>query len=88
MSKVLVAGWPGFFGSVAILRLLVARREVRSVRESSTTRAAEASAMVTVRDIQPRPDASLIAAVRSHHVRSLDAVAGSEFVDDRIRRRE
>lgn len=89
MSKVLVASWPGFFGSVAMLRLLVTRREVRTVQQTSATRAAEVSTKVTLRDIQPSPDASLIAADRRHHhVRSLDAVAGSEFVDDRIRRRE
>jgi hypothetical protein len=32
--------------------------------------------------------ASIIAADLDHHAESLDAVAGSEFVDDRIRLRE
>src|SRR5262245_1918182 len=49
MSKVLVASWPGFFGSVAMLRLLVTRREVRTVQQTSTTRAAEVSTKVTLR---------------------------------------
>jgi hypothetical protein len=41
-----------------------------------------------VREIQPSRGASIIAADLGHHAESLDAVAGSEFVDDRIRLRE
>jgi len=36
----------------------------------------------------PTRGASIIAADLDHHAESLDAVAGSEFVDDRIRLRE
>jgi hypothetical protein len=38
-----------------------------------------------VRDTQPSGEASSVAADLDHHAESLDAVAGSEFVDDRIR---
>jgi nucleoside-diphosphate-sugar epimerase len=88
MSKVLVTSWPGFFGSVAILRILAAGREVRTMEESPTTGGAEESAMVNAGDIQPSPGASFIAADRDQDVERLDTVAGSEFVDDRIRLRE
>jgi hypothetical protein len=38
-------------------------------------------------DVRPNPDASIIAADLDHHAECLDAVAGSKFVDDRIRLR-
>ena len=45
-------------------------------------------AMMDVREIQPSRGTSIIAAGLGDHAESLDAVAGSEFVDDRIRLRE
>ena len=87
MSRVLVTSWPGFFGSVAILRLLAASRAVRGIGDSPT-RGAREPPMVDARDVRPSPDASFIAADRDHHAERLDAAAGSEFVDDRIRLRD
>jgi hypothetical protein len=43
---------------------------------------------MNVGEIQPSREASIIAADLDRHAESLDAVAGSEFVDDRIRVRE
>jgi hypothetical protein len=56
--------------------------------EESPTRVPEEPATMDVREIQPSRGASIIAADLGHHAESLDAVAGSEFVDDRIRLRE
>lgn len=50
--------------------------------------AAEVREMVNVEDVQPDARVSLIAADRDHDGGRVDAVAGSEFVDDRIRLRE
>ena len=41
-----------------------------------------------IRRNEPGPRVPLIAADRDHDARRLDAVAGCEFLDDRIRRRE
>ena len=72
MNSVLATSGLGFFSRLANVRLLAAAREVRGMEES-LTRVAEELATMDVREVQPT---------------SLDAVAGSEFVDDRIRLRE
>jgi hypothetical protein len=87
MSRVLLTGGPGFFSRLANVRLLAATREVHGMEESRR-RLPEEPATMDVREVQPSRGASLIAADLDHHAESLDAVAGSEFVDDRIRRRE
>ena len=87
MSRILVTSRPGFFSLLANLRLLAAAREVRSTEESPT-RVPEEPATMDVREIQPSRGTSIIAAGPGHDAESLDAVAGSEFVDDRIRLRE
>jgi dihydroflavonol-4-reductase len=71
-------------GNRVILRLLAAGREVRAIVRSST-RAAEMRAILDAG--QDRPDArvSFIASDRDDDAERLDAVAGCEFVDDRIR---
>jgi nucleoside-diphosphate-sugar epimerase len=86
MSRLLATGGPGFVGSRVILRLLTAGREVRTVVESPTRRA-DVPAMATP-DAQPRADVSFIASARDLDAERLDAVAGSEYLDDRIRLRE
>jgi hypothetical protein len=69
MSRVL-AGGPGLGDSRVILRLLAAVREVRTVADTG--------------GVQPSARVSFIAPDRNHDVDMLDAVAGCEFVDDRI----
>ena len=86
MPKVLVTSRPGFFGRLVNLRLLRAAREVRRVEETPR-RVPEGPTTLDVREIQNR-GASIIAEDLDHYAESLDAVAGSEFVDDRIRLRE
>jgi len=87
MSRVLLTGRPGFFSRLANVRLLAATREVRGMEESRT-RVPEEPGTMDVREGQPNRGASIIAADLDRHAESLDAVAGSEFVDDRIRLRE
>jgi nucleoside-diphosphate-sugar epimerase len=85
MGNVLVTGGPGLVGSRVILRLLAAGRAVRTMLVSPT-HAAEARAVVdTDTDVRPGARLSVIAADRDHDASRLDAVAGGEFVDDRIR---
>jgi len=84
MNRVLVTGWPGLVRSRVILRLLAAGREVRTIVESPT-RTAEVRAALDTRDVQPGAHASFIATDRDHQAGRLDAAAGCEFVDDRIR---
>ena len=79
MSSVLATSGLGLFSRLANVRLLAATREVRGMEESRT---------IDGREIQPNRGASIIAADLDHRAESLDAVAGSEFVDDRIRLRE
>ena len=66
-----------------IFQLLAAFREVRTL-VGTPTRATELRAMLDAGDAQPTARASVIEAERGHGVEGLDAVAGSEFVDDRI----
>jgi len=77
ISRVLLTGGPGFFSRFADVRLLADTREVRGMKET-----------IDVREVQPNRGTSIIAADRDHDAGSLDAVAGSEYVDDRIRLRE
>jgi len=87
MRRVLVTSGPRFLGSRAILRLLTAGSEMRGMKEDKT-RAAEKPTTVVAGDVQRSPRASFIAARRDQDAESVDAIAGSEFVDDRIRLRE
>jgi hypothetical protein len=72
----------GVFGSRAMLSLLATGGEERE------RRAVEEPATVETGDVQPSPRASFSAADREEAADSVDAVAGSEFVDDRIRLQE
>jgi dihydroflavonol-4-reductase len=83
MSRVLVTGRPGLVGSRVILRLLSAGRELRTMM-GSPTHAAEVRAMVDTGGVRPGARVSFIAD-RGHDAGMVDAVAGSEFLDDRIR---
>ena len=87
ISRVLLTGGPGFFSRLANVGLLAAAREVRGMEESRT-RVPKETGTMDVREVQPNRGASIIAADLDHDAESLDAVAGSEFVDDRIRLRE
>ena len=58
------------------------RSQVRAI-ENSTTHAVEEPVAMDTGNV--RPDPASVAADRDHHAEGLDAVAGSEFVDDRIR---
>jgi len=86
MSRVLLAAAPGFFSRLAHVRLLAAR-DVRGVEETRTCVPGEPGTM-DAGEIQPSGGASIIAADLNPDAERLDAVAGSEFVDDRIRVRE
>lgn len=52
------------------------------------TRTTEMSALLDAGHVRPGARVSFIAAVGDHDAGTLDAVAGSEFVDDRIRLEE
>jgi hypothetical protein len=67
-----------------ILRLLTAGREVRTM-VVSPARAAETRAILDTGDVQPGTRVSFIASDPDDEEGRLDAIAGSEFVDDRIR---
>jgi nucleoside-diphosphate-sugar epimerase len=84
MSGVLVTVGTGQVGSRVILRLLAAVREARSMAGGST-RAAEVRTMANTRDVQPGARVSSIALDRNHDAGMVDAVAGCEFLDDRLR---
>jgi len=71
-------------GNRVILRLLAAGREVRAIVGGSTP-AAEMRAILDTGDDQPGARVSFIASDRDDDAERLDAVAGCEFVDDRIR---
>ena len=87
MIRVLWTSRPGLVSLFANVRLLVAAREVGSMEENPA-RVREKPETMGVREIQPTRGTSIIAAGLGHHAESLDVVAGSEFVDDRIRLRE
>jgi len=84
MSRALVTVGPRLAGSRVIVWLLAAGREVRTM-VGRPTRAAEVRAVVNTGDVQPGARVSLFNAADSDcYTVRLDAVAGSEFVDDRI----
>ena len=83
MSKVFETGGPDFVVPRAILRLLAAGREVGALF-GGPTRTAEVRAVVETAAVR----VSFVAAHRGHDRRWIDAVAGCEYVDDRIRLRE
>ena len=56
--------------------------------EANSTRESEESTTMGAQDVQPSRGASLLSADLDRHTESLDTVAGSEFVDDRIRLEE
>lgn len=84
MSRVLVTGGRGLVGSRVIPGLLAASRGLRTM-VGSPTRAAEVRTTGDTGDVQPGARVSFIAADRDHDAGRVDAVAGSEFLDDRIR---
>jgi hypothetical protein len=71
-------------GKRTIFRLLTGHREERTIVESPTSRA-EARATQDSGGVQPDAGVSAIASDRSDDAGRLDAAAGCEFVDDRIR---
>jgi nucleoside-diphosphate-sugar epimerase len=81
MSRVLVTSTPAVVASRVILRFLATCHQVRAVVESPT-RVAEVRAMLE------HPRVSFIAADSDNDAGRLDAAAGCEFVDDRLRLRE
>jgi hypothetical protein len=82
MSSVLVTSTPAVVASRVILRFLATCRQVRAIVESPT-HGAEVHAMLEPRKVHPGTRRSFIAAHSG-----LDAAAGCEFVDDRLRLRE
>lgn len=83
----LVASGRAFFSSRVILRLFADGSEAPGMDES-LSRAAEESASADAGDVQPGSRASFIAADHDQPAERVDVIAGSEFVDDRIRLRE
>ena len=86
ISRVLLTGGPGFFSRLANVRLLAATRELRGMEQSRTRVPMQHG--TRDREVQPNRGPSIVAADLDHDAQRLDAVAGSEFVDDRIRLRE
>ena len=82
MSTFLMTSTAAFFGSRAIRRFLGV--EVRI--ESSSTRAVEERVAMDAGNVRSGPASMELD--RYDRSERLDAVAGSEFVDDRIRLRE
>ena len=64
---------------------IAASDRASEVMVGSPTRAAEVRTGVDTGDVQPGARISFIAADRDHDAGGLDAAAGCEFVDDRIR---
>jgi hypothetical protein len=87
MPKVRVTSGAGFLGRLVHFRLLASAPEVRNLAEGSW-RVPEERAALEVPEIQPTRTASSTAEDLDHRADALDAVAGSEFVDDRIRLRD
>jgi hypothetical protein len=87
MSKVRVTSGPGFLVRLVHFRRLPPAPQVRNPAESSWRVPGE-RATLSAPAIQPTRMASSAAEGLDHGAEPLDAVAGSEFVDDRIRLRE
>jgi hypothetical protein len=77
----------GFFSRFRNVRILAAAREVHRMEQSHTPGPGEPAA-TDVGQVQSSRETSIISADLDHHAGGLDAVAGSEFVDDRIRLRD
>jgi hypothetical protein len=87
MSRILTPGEAGTVGSRMMLGLLAPWREMAAI-DGSATRAAERPAIQDAEDVQQRARVSIVMAARGHDAETVDAAAGCEFVDDRIRPRE
>jgi hypothetical protein len=83
MNKNLVTGEPGVVGSRAIFRVMAAGREVRAMVAGPTH--PPVGTMRNNGGIHPGAQASFIAADRDLEAGRLDAAAGCEYFDDRIR---
>jgi hypothetical protein len=84
MPKVLSTSGPGFLGRLVNFRLLTPTSEVRRLAESPWP-VPDERATLGAPEIQATRMASSTAEDLAHSAEPLDAVAGSEFVDDRIR---
>ena len=87
MSRGRLTGGSGFFSRLFTVRFLSVTRVVRGIEESRT-RVLEGPGTTDVREVQSTRGASTVAAGLDHQAEIPDAVAGSEFIDDRIRQRE
>jgi hypothetical protein len=87
MSRGLVTSGPHFFTSKRE-RPPLGRRPSGAWHGGEPEARSGGAAAVEAGDVQPSPRASFIAAGRHQDAESVDAVAGSEFVDDRIRLQE
>jgi len=87
MHKVRVTTELGFLGRLVHFQRLTPAAEVRTPAESFR-RVPDERATLGVSKIQPTRMASSTAEDLDYRAEPLDAVAGSEFVDDRIRLRE
>ena len=88
MGRDLMTGRTGFLGSRALLRFLAAGDAGRIDESARHAAAAVRAAAADARDVQAAPRAPFIGAGREPGEERVDAVAGSEFVDDRLRWRE
>jgi len=87
MPKLHVTNGSGFLGRLVHFRFLTPAPEVGNLWESAW-RAPDESAALGVPEVPQTPTVSRTAEDLDHRAEALDAVAGSEFVDDRIRVRE
>ena len=87
MSSVLATSARSFFSRLANVRPPAATREARGMEESRTRLPVDPG-MMDGREVGPSRGPSIIAVDLDRHAERLDGVAGSEFVDDRIRLRE
>jgi hypothetical protein len=86
MSRVFVASTPAVAAGRMIHRCLATFRGVRAIVESST-HATDVRAVHDTRLVQPGAGVSFITVGSEDDAGRLDATAGCEFVDDRIRLR-
>jgi nucleoside-diphosphate-sugar epimerase len=84
MRRVLVTHALGLVGSRVALGILAAGRGLR-IMAASPTRAAEVLAKPETTHAPTSALVAFIAIDRDHGPVALDAIAGSEFLDDRIR---
>jgi hypothetical protein len=86
-TRGLETGGRGLVGNPVMLWLLAAGRQLRTM-VGSPTPVVEMRAIQDTGNVQPRDRVSFSAADGDHDSGKSDAVAGSEFVDDRIRELE